>query len=225
MQFIYMGIIRTSVQSFVDTHNKHRIRHQKQRSAYLPTGRPLQLYRHPPTGVHDYAGKPVDFILHELLEEVSEYDLDGYLTDETYTLCCNILRSKGLPIQYSFADDHVASYLTLRTGLLQHFQTVGGEIQILAKPTGAMQWIEQQNEMKLEMERFQQLKEEERDFILYRTDEEEWEICNNYNKGKERQLEAINDVGNVGASSTANFGLDVESDIEDSDDDGIVLLL
>lgn len=217
MQYIYMEIIRKSVQDFVTVHNTHRICNQRQREFYLPTGRPKELYNDPPTGVKDYGSKPVEFVLNGLLEEVKAYNLEEYLTHETKVLCFKLLSGSGFQTSYTFADDHISGYLFLRAALSNHFATNGGSISLLPKPIGAMNWIHEQKEIEQQqrayLARFQN--NTNHDFELYQTDNEDPTISLNYNKGPETQHHQDLD------------STDLHSESEDSeeDDDGFVLLL
>src|SRR5207302_5352440 len=58
LQYIYMKMIRTHIQTFIQVHNTYRIRCQRNREHYLPTERPNKLYNYPPTGIQDYGTAP-----------------------------------------------------------------------------------------------------------------------------------------------------------------------
>ncbi|RPA79398.1 hypothetical protein BJ508DRAFT_328298 [Ascobolus immersus RN42] len=185
-------------------------RNQRQREAYLPTGRPEELYNHPPAGVTDFAQTPTPFVLQSLLDEVQSYNLDEYLTQETRALCEAVLSEAGLPLRFTFADDHVRGYLALRKGL-QQFSEAGVEIRALEKPLGAMDWINEQKEIQLEEAKFRQ-QGPDTDFLLYPTDDETEEQCSRYNKGKQFQV----------AEGNRNL---MEEEDEEDDDDGILYLI
>ena len=55
---IYMPVLRSEVQSFVQTWNVHRIRKQRQRPTVVH-GKPYMNYHYPPDGVEDH-GIPVN---------------------------------------------------------------------------------------------------------------------------------------------------------------------
>ncbi|RPA73771.1 hypothetical protein BJ508DRAFT_313480 [Ascobolus immersus RN42] len=220
MQFIYMDIIRSAIHDFVEIHNRHRIRNQRQRESYLPTGRPKELYNDPPTGVTDYGAAPTEFVLEALLDEVKGYDLEEYLVPETRVLCQDLLRAKGMQTEYTFEDDHVAAYLVLRKELVLHFETNGGEIQLLPKPVGAMDWIEEQKEIEAQKTAYieqqqssaQTNQQIDKDFLLYQTDDEDPSIVHNYNAGREAQIVEAKTDGDTGSET-------------EEDDDGVVFVI
>lgn len=226
MQFIYMDIIRQSVHDFVQVHNIHRIRHQRHREAYLPTGHPIELFEHPPTGVQDYGMEPPDFLLNELLKEVEAYDLDEYLTENTKTLCQNILLASNLPTHYTFADDHVRAYLVLCEGLARYCHATGNDIELLPKPIGSAQWIEEQREVHDAMEQHDQqqshTQENDLDFLLYQTENESEDLVNAYNQGRDYQLARAYPHGNRDIEEENECS---RSGSDSEDDDGIVYLL
>ncbi|RPA89048.1 hypothetical protein L873DRAFT_1895537 [Choiromyces venosus 120613-1] len=96
LQFIYMEMIRAQIQTFVAVHNTHRIRRQRKREHYLPTGHPVELYRYPPDGIHDYGSIP---------------------------------------------DPEILTYIFLRQVISEYIQDGGTSIEVLQPPTGAAQWI------------------------------------------------------------------------------------
>jgi hypothetical protein len=44
LRFIYMPFLRQHIKTFVEVHNTHWIRRQKNREDYLPTGKPFMMY-------------------------------------------------------------------------------------------------------------------------------------------------------------------------------------
>jgi len=81
LQYIYMNIIlsRLHIQTFVQVHNTHRIRRERNREHYLPTGGPTELYNYPTTCVQDYRMVPDPITLVLLETHVAPYCLDEYL--------------------------------------------------------------------------------------------------------------------------------------------------
>ncbi|KAG0643329.1 hypothetical protein HOY80DRAFT_1094323 [Tuber brumale] len=141
LQYVYMTMIRTQVQTFVQVHNTHRIRRQRRREHYLHTGRPVELYYYPPTGVRNY-GLPTDkTVLSELESQVKDYSLDEYLTDSTMDLCTKLLHNGGYQTSFSFSDNNCKAYIFLRQAISEYIKNTGKEIHVLSTPTGAEQWI------------------------------------------------------------------------------------
>jgi len=140
LQYIYMNMIRSHIQTFVQVHNTHRIRRQRNREHYLPTGRPTELYNYPPTGVHDYGMVPDPITLALLETQVAPYCLDEYLTQETQFECQRLLTASGYPTEFRFEDNHRAGYLFLRDALIEYIKG-GNTISVLEPPLGAEQWI------------------------------------------------------------------------------------
>ena len=141
LQFIYMKMIRTHVQTFVQVHNTHRIRRQRNREHYLPTGQPCQLYHYPPDGVKDYGSVPNPDILTALEQQVTAYDLDQYLTESTQLQCSQLLLAGDFPTEFSFDEKHQEAYIFLRQAVSQYVENGGKNIVILEPPVGAEEWI------------------------------------------------------------------------------------
>lgn len=133
MQFIYMEMITQHIHTFVQIHNCHRIRRQRKREHYLPTGKPVELYNYPPTGILDHGLQPDKRVLEALDTQMSSYNLDEFLTPDTRLLCESILFEAHRPISYSLEEHHREAYIFLRTCLMQ-YSTI---ITTLATPIGA----------------------------------------------------------------------------------------
>ncbi|RPA71977.1 hypothetical protein BJ508DRAFT_335515 [Ascobolus immersus RN42] len=222
-----MPIIRQEIHQFVRVHNQHRIRSQRSRQYYLPTGRPVRMYNHPPAGVRDYAGTPDPFILEDLLDGFKGYQLDDYLHPTTIQICMEALKENGHPTEFTLVDDaHIGAYLFLRE-FLSNFLQNGGVLPALEKPLGAMDWLENQQVERIERERLEAANQQEgnhndvTDFKLYETDDDELGKYQNYNHERDEDNEQ------EPASEIIN-----EGDYDDNgdqtrlyDDDGIVLYL
>ena len=141
MQYVYMKMIRTHVQTFVQVHNTHRIRRQRNREHYLPTGQPCQLYHYPPDGVKDYGSVPNPDILKALEQQVTSYSLDQYLTESTEFQCRQLLHAGGYRTEFSFQDNHQEAYIFLRQAVSQYVEQGGLNIVVLEPPIGADEWI------------------------------------------------------------------------------------
>ena len=147
-----MEHIRSHIQNFVDVHNTHKIRHQKNRD-YLPTGKPVEMFKYPPTGVKNYAENPDIDLLTELQDQVASWDHEAYQSEETAQLCVKILTEAGMPMQWetiSYDDEsHWNAYLLLREKLREHVKN-GGELTTIPKPEGGRKWINEQKQKESE---------------------------------------------------------------------------
>ena len=140
LQFLYMNMIREHIHGFVEEHNRHRIRKQRNREYYLPTGRPNKLYHYPPEGTRDYGSKPWQPLMEKLKNDVAAYDLNDYLPVETVTTFCNILENGGFQTSFKFNENHYDAYLYLRREVWKLVKT-DGQFLIIPKPTGVRSWI------------------------------------------------------------------------------------
>jgi transposase InsO family protein len=219
LQFIYMEMLRKHIYGFVCLHNTHRIRHQRNRGHYLPTGRPHQMYHHPRGNTRDYADTPDEFILEALLSQLEAYDIDEYMVPETRMLFERLLSANGFPVRFSWEDNHVEAYIFLRQALLEHISNTGGDdVKILQKPEGAEKWILQNyQEILEEQEKQQRRKENEKDFELEGTDDEE--DVGLAERVVEEQENGNWNFVNDGTEYDAGFG------DQNADDDGLILLL
>jgi transposase InsO family protein len=159
LQFIYMGMIRNHVSSFVEQHNRHRIRAQRKRSHYLPTGRPHQMYHHPSSDVRDYSSSPDPLVLHVLLDRYQGYDLNQYLVSDTKNLCEKLLAEAGYLTLFSYPDNHIQAYIFLREALVNFAvsnHSNDSPIWILPKPTGAESWIHSNEQIEIDNEIMQE---------------------------------------------------------------------
>ena len=119
-----MDEIRAQIQGFVEVHNNHPIRKQKNRD-YLPTGRPYELYHYPPAGIHNYAQVPDQDLLKHLQQQVADWDPERYLRPEVEAFCAEQLEAGGFPakelMDFSHNNEvHVNAYKYLRQEILQH---------------------------------------------------------------------------------------------------------
>jgi hypothetical protein len=159
--FIYMPIIRQHVYTFVEVHNTHRIHFQRNQAEYLPTGKPYIMYAYPPPNVQDYA-TPVDpILLSELEAQVENYSTDVYQTPQVEAFCTDFLIQHGFSLEFLFDPNesigeakHIQAYKLLRQGLFQ-FEKNGGHLERLETPIGAHKWIQIQQEIKEQQERWQ----------------------------------------------------------------------
>ncbi|KAF8453392.1 hypothetical protein BDZ91DRAFT_631770, partial [Kalaharituber pfeilii] len=130
-QYIYMDMICEHIHTFVEQHNTHRIRRQRSRSHYLPTGRPTLLYYYPPENVRDYRTAPDPDTLSMLQNEVDTYSLDEYLPACTLTLFAHFLEAGSFPTSFSFEDDHFAAYKFLRERVIYYINKENKQLIIL----------------------------------------------------------------------------------------------
>jgi hypothetical protein len=99
LQHIYMTMLRTHIHTFVQTHNTHRIRRQKQREHYLPTGIPVNMYQYPKPGAGDYGSPPNPETITALehRQHLDKYDLDEYIPSTTRQILNDLLSAKVYP--------------------------------------------------------------------------------------------------------------------------------
>ena len=140
LQFLYMDMIRSHIHRFIEIHNSHPIRLQRNRQHYLPTGQPFLLYYYPENG-KDYKEKVDEKVLADLENKVAEYDLDEYLPISTMELYSKFLQEAGYPQQFSYSDTrHREAYIYLRDKVSVYIAQ-GGEVQLTSRPSGAADWI------------------------------------------------------------------------------------
>jgi hypothetical protein len=144
LQHIYMTMLRTHIHTFVQTHNTHRIRRQKQHEHYLPTSIPVNMYQYPKPRARDYGSPPNPETIAALehSQHLDKYDLDEYIPSTTRKILNDLLSAKGLPIMYSWQDDHVYAYGELRVAVWNSINA-GGKIDILLPPRKPEEWIAQ----------------------------------------------------------------------------------
>jgi len=144
LQHRYMAMLRTHIHTFVQTHITHWIRRQKQRECYLPTGIPVNMYPYPKPGARDYGSPPNPETIAALehSQHLDKYDLDEYIPSTTRKILHNLLSAKGLPITYSWQNDHVYTSGELRVAVW-NFINAGGKIEILLPPRKPEEWIAQ----------------------------------------------------------------------------------
>ena len=86
LQYLYMDEIHAQIQGFVEVHNNHPIRKQKN-CDYLPTGILYELYYYSPSGVRNYAQVPDQDLLCCFQEQVADWDPERYLQSEVEAFC------------------------------------------------------------------------------------------------------------------------------------------
>ena len=152
LQFIYMDIIRSHIHRFVKIHNNHSIRHQRTCEHYLPTGQPYMMYFYSTSG-KDYKELVNLELLEELEAQVSDYDLDLYLPQNTLILYGDLLQEGGYPKEFSYEDQvHKEAYVYLRERVWGFVEN-GGELELLGTQSGAAQWIEADADHEIEQHR------------------------------------------------------------------------
>ena len=153
LQYIYMDIIRSHIHQFVSMHNTHRIRRQRLRAHYLPTGQSFLLY-HYPDSVRNYQ-EPVDTgVLAALENEVKDFDLDEYLPAATMSLYAQLLSAGGFPTEFVYSDvRHKAAYLFLRERVADYLTHSSGNIALFNTPSGAEQLISAHRNHEIEVHR------------------------------------------------------------------------
>ncbi|KAI9748017.1 MAG: hypothetical protein M4579_007333, partial [Chaenotheca gracillima] len=148
LRYVYMPVIRQHIHRFVELHNNHRIRRQRARDTYLPTGKPFAIYHYPPQGVRNYATPANPQLLEKLEREVENYDPDRYQSNETAQFCADQLMRAGFPPEFDYDYNnsiHTDAYKYLRR-ILWEYERDGNFLIRLQKPLGGSSWIEQQEE-------------------------------------------------------------------------------
>ncbi|PUU78305.1 hypothetical protein B9Z19DRAFT_1127024 [Tuber borchii] len=127
-----MDIIRSHIHQFVSIHNTLKIRRQRLRTHYLPTGQPLMPYHYPHNVRNDQ--EPVDIrFLAELESEVKDFDHDEYLPAVTISIYAQLLSAGGFPIEFIYSDvRHKAAYLFWREKATDYLNQ-GGEISLFKR--------------------------------------------------------------------------------------------
>ncbi|CAG8199981.1 unnamed protein product [Penicillium salamii] len=91
---IYMPILRSHIQSYVQTWNMHNIRKQANHPERAP-GKPFMNFHHPPKGVENF-GLPVDTPTVQAMQQThTAYDTDEYLPPDTMRWCEAQLQDLG----------------------------------------------------------------------------------------------------------------------------------
>src|SRR5205814_9421041 len=96
LQYLYMDEIRAQIQGFVEVHNNHLIKKQKN-CDYLPTGIPYELYHYLSSGVCNYTQVPDQDLLCHLQEQVADSDPERYLQSEVEAFCTERLEASEFP--------------------------------------------------------------------------------------------------------------------------------
>jgi len=108
------------------------------------------MYQYPKPGARDYGSLPNPETIAALKhsQHLDKYDLDEYLPSTTKKILNHLLGAKGLPITYSWQNDHVYAYGELGVAVW-NFINAGGKIDILLPPRKPEEWIAQ-NEANIE---------------------------------------------------------------------------
>lgn len=210
LQYIYMPMVREHIYTFVEHHNRHRIRYQRNRSHYLPTGRPNFLYQYPRPGVRNYGTIPVPNVLDALDMEMNQYILDEYLPTTTLALFEHILQQANLPTTYTFGEDHINGYVVLRTNIHEMVDSNGLHLEVLERPLGVENWLERNGSLQ-EIEHEQAIQQDQRlEMLVEETDNEGEDSFH------EEQYDGKEDF------EDQEFNSDIE-EYDDILDDGIIL--
>ena len=152
LQFLYMHMIRSHIHRFIEIHNSHPIRFQRNREHYLPTGQPYLMYYYPESG-KNYHEKIDERVLAALEKEVENYDLDEYLPETTCRLYERLLKEGGYPNVFIYSDPrHKDAYIYLRDRVSQYIAD-GNEVQLVSRPAGAAEWIAANTTHEIEIHR------------------------------------------------------------------------
>jgi hypothetical protein len=100
------------------------------------------MYQYPKPGARDYGSPPNPETIAALehSQHLHKYDLDEYIPSRTRKILNNLLSAKGLPIMYSWQDNHVYPYGELRVPVW-NFINAGAKIEILLPPRKPEEWI------------------------------------------------------------------------------------
>lgn len=143
MGAIYIPILRREITAYIETHNSHRIRKQKNRPNIV-VGKPSMLFMCPSDGTDDYR-QPLNCEEFERLKaETPAWDMHAVLPAATQLWCDGQLRSMNFDPYTSVmksAVERVAPYkdiyLELRHRIMQHMES-GAQptLGLLSHPTG-----------------------------------------------------------------------------------------
>lgn len=160
LQYLFMPTIRKGIAGYVEAHNNHPIR--KQRNVVIPTGKPDILYHHPLD--RDYGREPDRILLQNLLSKVDAWSPTEYITTVTQSFCNSVLTTAGIPVPWTFVsgdESCIATYIMLRQKLWSHVNS--GNLPLLTKislPYGGKEWMK--NNDKIEQLRQQKKPKEGR---------------------------------------------------------------
>ncbi|PUU74717.1 hypothetical protein B9Z19DRAFT_998584, partial [Tuber borchii] len=140
LQYLYMDLIRSHIYRFIEVHNSHPIRFQRNREHYLLTGQPFLMYYYPQSG-KNYQEKVDEKVLEALEKKVENYNLDEYLPESIYLLYGRFLQEDGYPNIFAYSDPrHKDAYIYLRDRVSQYIAD-GGQVHLASRPAGAAEWI------------------------------------------------------------------------------------
>lgn len=150
-----MPIIRSCVNAYVRTWNRHKIRKQKERP-WVVDGIPIYLYQY--SDRQDFKQQADPALIQAFQHEVAGWDADEYLPRETLVWCRQQLQQIGFnpsdpPPRHDFAQPHRAEYLELRQRAILHVQSGDLPIlQICERPTQENweEWQEQRRQERQE---------------------------------------------------------------------------
>ncbi|KAI4211630.1 MAG: hypothetical protein LQ351_005533, partial [Letrouitia transgressa] len=91
---VYLPLIRTEIQEFVQLWNMHRIRKQPHRPNHI-AGKPYMLYFHPAEPTPNYGLGIDQDLLRTLGQDIQEYDPDEFLPPDTLYWCNQFLQGLG----------------------------------------------------------------------------------------------------------------------------------
>lgn len=201
LQFIYMDMIQSHIHQFIEIHNSHPIRFQRNREHYLPTGQPFLMYNYP-ENAKDYKEKVNEQILTALEKEVEDYDLDEYLPLATRELYKHFLNQGGFSHIFAYNDPrHKDAYLYLRDRVSQH-TLLGGEIELILRPVGAAEWIAAHSTHEIEVHRGNVIGQSgDNTMQLMPTDDEEEQVNTDFDLLDQEQINVSSSLPAMQAKS------------------------
>ncbi|KAI8940778.1 hypothetical protein NX059_002044 [Plenodomus lindquistii] len=140
---IYIPILRREIRAYIETHNSHRIRKQKNRPNIV-VGKPSMLFMCPPDGTRDFKQPVNQEELRNLKAETPVWDMHAVLPPETQLWCDRQLKDMAFDPHTSVmksAAERVAPYkdvyLELRRRIKEYqASSARPALGLLAHPTG-----------------------------------------------------------------------------------------
>ena len=124
-------------------YNTYPIRRQVLREQYLPAGKPNLLFKYLDNSIRNYATPPNPTLLAEIKSQLSWFNNTAYLSPTIRALCDDIVLQSYIEydpttILPSVDQPHTLIYKELRSGLSYQEQSIGGIVEELQPPRGAI---------------------------------------------------------------------------------------
>ncbi|KAL9614761.1 MAG: hypothetical protein Q9167_000752 [Letrouitia subvulpina] len=149
---VYLPIICTEVQEFIQLWNIHQIRKQPDRPNHV-AGKPYMLYFHPPAATHNFGLRLDEDVFRTLQNDISDHAQDEYLPPETLAWCTDYLQQQGFdpyhPPELSEAAatrPYQEIYLQLRERIRIHLASnTEPFLKLSERPCGGQRWSPSQD--------------------------------------------------------------------------------